>query len=98
MGCTCTRHVHSYAKDSYGRGAGVPMVCRSGLVNQAGLCYQPCRAGYAGVGPVCWQNQVPASQYPAKCSDVVYGGSAAACRSVGSAVSATAGFRLCPTV
>jgi hypothetical protein len=24
-------------------------------VNDAGLCYTPCRAGFSGVGPVCWQ-------------------------------------------
>ena len=42
------------AKKSYGRGAGVPMVCPTGKVYDAGLCYDPCPAGYKGVGPVCW--------------------------------------------
>ncbi len=31
-------------------------VCRDGKTNQAGLCYEPCRSGYNGVGPVCWAN------------------------------------------
>lgn len=45
----------SCQKKSYGRTAGKPMVCSSGLENDAGLCYQRCRANYKGVGPVCWK-------------------------------------------
>jgi hypothetical protein len=33
------------------------MVCGGGKQQDAGLCYTPCRAGYNGVGPVCWANQ-----------------------------------------
>ena len=29
-------------------------VCRDNKILQDGLCYEPCRAGYAGRGPVCW--------------------------------------------
>jgi len=29
--------------------------CPSGKVEDGGLCYVPCEAGYEGVGPVCWQ-------------------------------------------
>ena len=32
----------------------VPNGCPAGMVNDAGLCYKPCEAGYKGVGPVCW--------------------------------------------
>jgi len=46
----------SCAKPSYGRGAGVPMKCAAGQQEDAGLCYTPCKAGFHGVGPVCWQN------------------------------------------
>ena len=28
--------------------------CRPGHENDGGLCYEKCRAGYRGVGPVCW--------------------------------------------
>jgi hypothetical protein len=28
--------------------------CKPGHENDAGLCYPKCRAGYRGVGPVCW--------------------------------------------
>ena len=32
----------SIAKKSYGRGAGTPMTCAAGLVNDAALCYPAC--------------------------------------------------------
>ena len=32
----------------------VAMVCGGGKQQDAGLCYTPCRAGYNGVGPLCW--------------------------------------------
>jgi hypothetical protein len=41
---------------AYGRGVGkLPDTCAAGTVDDAGLCYPPCKAGYQGVGPVCWQ-------------------------------------------
>jgi hypothetical protein len=42
------------AKNSYGRGAGTPLICAPGTEYQAGLCYVPCKSGYYGVGPFCW--------------------------------------------
>jgi hypothetical protein len=47
-----------YWRDSYGRGVGTPMTpdCGSGRQYDAGLCYDDCRSGYHGVGPVCWLN------------------------------------------
>ncbi len=53
-GCTCRRDAHIFAKASYGRGAGEPMVCPSTKEYDAGLCYPKCNSGYVGVGPVCW--------------------------------------------
>eukprot|EP01087_Luapelamoeba_hula_P005849 TRINITY_DN1589_c0_g1_i1.p1 TRINITY_DN1589_c0_g1~~TRINITY_DN1589_c0_g1_i1.p1 ORF type:complete len:266 (+),score=4.92 TRINITY_DN1589_c0_g1_i1:31-798(+) len=54
-GCLCSTPGHTFAKNSYGRGAGVPMVCAAGLEYDAGLCYKPCVPGnYHGIGPVCW--------------------------------------------
>ena len=42
-------------KNSYGRGVGlIPKDCGSEKEYDAGLCYKPCRSGYKGVGPVCW--------------------------------------------
>jgi hypothetical protein len=52
--CRKDKSIVTYAKDSYGRGAGVPLSCRAGLVNDAALCYPPCRSSFDGVGPVCW--------------------------------------------
>ncbi len=48
-----------YWKNSYPRGAGTPvkLVCPSGYVNDASLCYPPCRSGYDGAGPRCWQHK-----------------------------------------
>jgi len=43
-----------YAKSSYGRGVGTPLTCGTKQYD-AGLCYPYCKAGYAGVGPVCWE-------------------------------------------
>lgn len=44
-------------KISYGRGAGVPLVCASNEDLDAGLCYDRCQGGYDGVGPVCWKQE-----------------------------------------
>src|ERR1700675_228072 len=49
-----------YWKNSYPRGVGtIPPnhACEAGKEDDAGLCYTPCKAGYHGVGPVCWQDQ-----------------------------------------
>lgn len=47
----------SCAKPSYGRGVGLPVHnCPAAMEKDAGLCYQPCDAGYTGVGPVCWRD------------------------------------------
>ena len=44
-------------KSAYGRGVGKPIhYCAPPLVEDAWLCYTPCREGYTGVGPVCWRN------------------------------------------
>jgi hypothetical protein len=54
-GCTCRINADVYAKESYGRGAGVPPAsCAAGTEYDAGLCYRACNQGYHGVGPVCW--------------------------------------------
>jgi hypothetical protein len=50
----------SCQKRSYGRGVGtVPTRCAGGKEYDAGLCYTPCRAGFVGVGPVCWERGCP---------------------------------------
>jgi len=49
----------SCAKHSYGRGAGNVLQCASNEDSNAGLCYDYCREGYKGIGPVCW-NSCPA--------------------------------------
>ena len=49
----------SCQKSSYGRSAGTPMICASGLEQSGALCYPSCKSGYNGIGPVCW-GQCPA--------------------------------------
>jgi len=53
-GCICKTPGNIFAKESYGRGVGVPMVCSPGLDYDAGLCYPYCPSNSDGVGPVCW--------------------------------------------
>jgi len=54
-GCICSTPGNLFAKESYGRGAGVVMICAEGLQEQAGLCYTPCGDPTADpVGPICW--------------------------------------------
>jgi len=54
-GCICTTTGASlFAKNTYGRGVGVPLVCQPDQVYDAGLCYPPCESNQNGVGPVCW--------------------------------------------
>ncbi|PNW88830.1 hypothetical protein CHLRE_01g047200v5 [Chlamydomonas reinhardtii] len=45
----------SCLKQSYGNGAGFPLGCAPGEEQSGGLCYPSCKAGFVGVGPVCWQ-------------------------------------------
>lgn len=57
IGVSCTKH-------SYGRGSGELSTCPSNMIRDetggpAGLCYPRCKAGYHGVGPVCWQDCDP---------------------------------------
>lgn len=62
-GCTCTKPAHIYPKDARPRGVGeLPTECSSGMQYDAGLCYPPCPAGFAGVGPVCWGQCPPLYQ------------------------------------
>ncbi len=46
-----------YKTSSYDRGIGIAPSCGSGLQMDASLCYNQCREGYHGVGPVCWTDQ-----------------------------------------
>ncbi len=48
-------------KASYSLGTPMAMqqVCRGGKQLDAGLCYDACRSGFNGVGPVCWANKPP---------------------------------------
>jgi len=56
-GCTCRIDAWIFAKNTYGRGVGeIPTDCGPGREYDAGLCYQPCSAGFNGVGPVCWDS------------------------------------------
>lgn len=48
-----------YWKNSYPRGAGKMPIshdCPGNRDADAGLCYDPCKSGYHGVGPICWQD------------------------------------------
>jgi len=54
MGCTCFRGVSTIAKSTYGRGVGSPLICPSNKVQSGALCYDSCRDGFNGIGPVCW--------------------------------------------
>lgn len=50
----------SCTKPSYGRGVGLaPTICPDGKENNAGLCYNLCKDGFTGVGPVCWEVTCP---------------------------------------
>jgi hypothetical protein len=40
-------------------GVGMAKTCAANQVNQAGVCYTPCKSGYQGTGPICHQ-QCPA--------------------------------------
>ena len=51
-------------KNTIQRNVGL-MECNSNQQYDAGLCYDGCRSGYAGVGPVCW-NSCPA-KLPVNC-------------------------------
>ena len=56
-------HRSSIAKDSYGRGAGDPMVCSATEELNGALCYPQCGSGYRGDGPVCWCGAAPACSW-----------------------------------
>jgi len=51
IGVSCT-------KKSYGRGAGAPIhACADDMEKGGALCYPKCKAGFHGVGPVCWEDK-----------------------------------------
>jgi hypothetical protein len=52
-------------KNTYDRGVGRLMSCGAGQQNDAGLCYNSCRSGFDGIGPVCWA-QCP-KEMPVNC-------------------------------
>jgi len=52
----------SCQKLSYGRGVGKPLGCPATQDTDGGLCYNKCRSGWAGSGPVCW-GSCPSGQY-----------------------------------
>lgn len=54
-GLLCRLKGSIVTKKSYGRGAGKVPGCSSSQEKNAGLCYNKCKSGYKGVGPVCWQ-------------------------------------------
>ena len=50
---------------SYGRGVGtIPPGTCGDKSEDAGLCYEKCRSGYHGEGPVCWEDKAEAPSYP----------------------------------
>jgi hypothetical protein len=44
----------SCQKNTYTVGSSMP-ICSAGQDYDAGLCYNKCKSGFTGVGPVCWQ-------------------------------------------
>ena len=56
-GCTCRIDANAIVKTRYDRGVGKPLdACPSGTEQSGLLCYPTCKAGYHGVGPMCWPN------------------------------------------
>jgi hypothetical protein len=50
---------------NYGRGVGtIPPGTCGDKSEDAGLCYEKCRSGYHGEGPVCWEDKAEAPSYP----------------------------------
>ena len=48
----------SCAKQSQGRTAGTPLhACPADMDKDGALCYPKCKAGFKGVGPVCWESK-----------------------------------------
>jgi hypothetical protein len=49
---------------NYGRGVGtIPPGTCGDKSEDAGLCYEKCRSGYHGEGPVCWEDKAEAPSY-----------------------------------
>ncbi|CAF1615654.1 unnamed protein product, partial [Didymodactylos carnosus] len=66
LGCFCQR---SFLRKTYGRGAGVPMICSSDYEQSGLLCYPYCLPNYSGEGPVCWA-LCPTTTQPILCLGV----------------------------
>lgn len=54
-----------WSNKNYGRGVGTipPGTCAAGQEEDGGLCYESCRSGYYGVGPVCWERNLSQTDY-----------------------------------
>ena len=53
-GATCRKDPIIVGKQSYGRTAGEPLICRDDLQQSGAICYPPCGEKEDGIGPVCW--------------------------------------------
>ncbi len=60
------------ARHTYNRGVGRPLhACPDHAPEQDGLlCYPPCRDGYNGVGPVCWEKCENITSFGFVCVDI----------------------------
>ncbi|GMI43038.1 hypothetical protein TrCOL_g2443 [Triparma columacea] len=54
--CRKDGSIETVAKKSYGRGAGYVLGCDDDEEEDAALCYDFCKEGFYGVGPVCWES------------------------------------------
>ncbi|XP_024527100.1 uncharacterized protein LOC112345149, partial [Selaginella moellendorffii] len=89
-GCFCRR---SFTKHSYGRGAGTPLVCKPDEEENGGLCYKACPQGFAGQGPVCWEEASSVSRaFPHKCNAVLYTVDSATCAAIAAELAKTGSF------
>jgi hypothetical protein len=78
--CTCST-AQSWG-NTYGARDRQDLSCGAGMQFDAGLCYPQCRAGFIGIGPVCWGKDAAASgnpNYPVKCNALVFGKNQDAC-------------------
>jgi hypothetical protein len=62
-----------YKTASYDRGIGIDPNCGGGKQKDAGLCYDSCRSGFKGVGPVCWSTQSPSYNPGQECTKKIAG-------------------------
>jgi len=69
--CACRGKI--IPKKSYYRGCGEEPSCPPEKEASLGLCYEPCKSDYTGLGSICWTKDSGNATYEVECNPLAFG-------------------------